>query len=210
MKRSTALTLAITWMFAIAAPPVATAAEVKIPLLPVVGLALAAATTSPTSATIPSDPSDPAAVSFEAWLDAEGRLRLADLPWADNSEPCGNCGPCFQPGSGDAGHIAQATPHGPFGQRNGWHDTCWPGRCVDNHWSVHCIMRDLGGLMAMSADDLAGLWDAIRDGSGTDPEVLASGYGNVEWNSERRALQVFGCDGVLVAHVPVPPSYEIT
>lgn len=71
-------------------------------------------------------------------------------------------------------------------------------------------MRNGGGRMAMSADDLGGLWDAIRDGSGTDPEVLASGYGNVEWNSERRALQVFGCDGVLVAHVPVPHSYEIT
>ena len=32
MKRFTALTLAIMWMFAIAAPPVATAAEVPVPL----------------------------------------------------------------------------------------------------------------------------------------------------------------------------------
>ena len=31
MKRFTAFTLAITWMFAIAAPPVATAAEVSVP-----------------------------------------------------------------------------------------------------------------------------------------------------------------------------------
>ena len=84
---------------------------------------------------------------------------------------------------------------------------------MDNHRSDACIMKELFGVdsqLTMSADDLAGLWDAIRYGSGTDPEVLASGYGNVEWNSERRALQVFGCEGVLVAHVPVPPSYEIT
>lgn len=33
MKRFTALTLAVTWMFAIAAPPVATAAEVPVPLV---------------------------------------------------------------------------------------------------------------------------------------------------------------------------------
>lgn len=32
MKKLTALTLAITWMFAIAAPPVATAADVPVPL----------------------------------------------------------------------------------------------------------------------------------------------------------------------------------
>ena len=55
MKRLTALTLAVAWTFAIAAPPIATAAEVNIPL-PVVGLALTAATTSPTPATILSDP----------------------------------------------------------------------------------------------------------------------------------------------------------
>ncbi len=82
---------------------------------------------------------------------------------------------------------------------------------MDNHRSDACIMQhqDDDSPLATSADDLAGLWDAIRYGSGPDPEVLASGYGNVEWNSERRALQVFGCEGVLVAHVPVPPSYEI-
>ena len=146
------------------------------------------------------------AVSFEAWLDDDGRLRVADLPVQPSSFECGICGPCIAPGTGAVGHVALMA-QGQSTRGDGWHidGVCLDGDCLDDHPFDFelCDPNQYDPNAVMSAETLAALWHEIRDGTVTGPDLASRYSTNVVWNVERQALQVFACSGALVAHIPV-------
>ena len=167
------------------------------------GGGVAASTDS--SPTIPPDE----AVSFEAWLDDDGRLRVADLPVQPSSfTECGICAICELPGPGVSGHSAMKAQGGLATMGEGWHigGACLPGTCDQHHpWDIDACgpNEDDDPDAVMSAETLAALWHEIREGTVAGPDLVARYYTNVVWNIERQAIQVFSCTGAMVAHVPV-------
>ncbi|MDE0122503.1 MAG: hypothetical protein OXQ93_07905 [Gemmatimonadota bacterium] len=144
-------------------------------------------------------------ITFEAWLDADGRLRIADLPVLAMDE-CGICDLCPAPGDG-IGHIASDTPSGFATRGDGWHinEACLVGLCSDEHPYDVALCRGSGrdDVLSLSLEDFSALWAELRDGTVAAPDLADLYPANVEWNADRQALQVFDCTGTLLAHVPV-------
>ena len=59
--------------------------------------------------------------------------------------------------------------------------------------------------MAEAAPDLTSLWQRLATGvSATDVVIVVQEWPTlVELNSERAAIQVVGCDGEIIAHLPI-------
>jgi hypothetical protein len=70
--------------------------------------------------------------------------------------------------------------------------SCFPECMEDPEW---CPEGEPGGFAEM--------WWAVRSGIADAGEIAASRR-NVELNAERRALQLIGCNGLVVAHIPLP------
>ena len=138
----------------------------------------------------------------ELLVDDNGRLRIADLP-AGSVDECGICDFCMPPGSSEMGHIAIATPAGAASRGDGWHinEECLPGDCDLHPIVSECLEGTAHEYFQLP--ELAALWSEIRDGTVDGSELAARYPRNVEWNSQRHALQVFDCGGGLIAHVPV-------
>ena len=145
-------------------------------------------------------------------------IRLADLPFIGDPE-CGTCDDdCNY--QGQPGHIAEENPEGSHEKGLGWHSSCLAGKCPGNHnlscdcWCQNdpdpetcmenCIEMGPGGeeLLA-TGSDLQEIWMSVRAGQ-RGARAVADIYANVEFNQARGAIQVFGCDRRVIAHLPVP------
>jgi len=143
--------------------------------------------------------------TFDAWLDNDGRLRIADLPLG-SVDGCGICDYCEILATGEMGHVAIDTKSGLATRGDGWHirEDCLPGYCFDEHpVSRSCLSGPRRLDDVLTTDELAALWPEIRAGTVAGPDLAAQYSTNVEWNAERNALQVFDCAGTMVAHVSV-------
>jgi hypothetical protein len=136
---------------------------------------------------------------------------------------CGICADGCNLGAGEYGHIAIENSDGSRVQYLGWHAECRPLDCDQAHpfrcvcYCANATFPDLclsncnpsptGGAeqVLSAAPEISALFARVRS-RGMAARARALEYQNVEWNSERRALQVIGCRGQVIAHVPVPPG----
>jgi len=171
-----------------------------------------------------ASPADDARNGTLATLDDYAPLNLLDVPFAVRAG-CGTCSEGCNFG-GFPGHIADENPTGSQVKGGGWHP-CAAGSDCDALHPFSCVCfcandEDPEGCYeqcqqfpsgeeeeapSQSAFALAGeleaMWNALRAGT-VDPLELTDRYRNVEFNEERQAIQVFGCDrATVVAHIPV-------
>lgn len=164
--------------------------------------------------TSPNSNTDPVSIPLPAWTRvlalALGGLCLASasgyapsVPVEDDQRFCGRCFELF----GDT-HVAVADPDAVFGagpahpsiEENRWHTRMIEGKCLWTHGICYNAgaegRRDPGELtdalaQAAAREDAAGLTRLVR-------------MPNVRLVAGRSAIQVVGCDGVMiVGHVPV-------
>ena len=83
-------------------------------------------------------------------------------------------------------------------------DECWStGSCED--W--HPISSLCGGFASLDTEARAALWlAATSDDAESIRRVLADYPDALKLNSARAALQVYGCDGDIVASIPLSPT----
>lgn len=142
---------------------------------------------------------------------------LADLPFGVLEE-CGGCNDLCDAG-GTAGHYAFESQDYYFAKRDGWHldkeeegveeeDWCLPGSCFEHHHP--CEPDDAGcadctdpDFAHMLGEGLPAMWAAVRSGALQAGDLAARFPQSIEINEERGALQIIGCGGMVVAHVPL-------
>lgn len=159
-------------------------------------------------------------------------LPLADLPFRPVS--CGWCSPTSGGNCGTGvGHIAGQNSAGSNSRGAGWHpNTCASGTCEEKHNAAcECVCQAMGhseeecaqvcgppaggeeqtalsdapapAANLLLIENLPEVWLAVRSGR-VNAEHVTAEYENVELNAQRHALQVIGCEGQIVAHLPLP------
>jgi hypothetical protein len=144
---------------------------------------------------------------------------FADAQSVAGEEECGVCDVCWIPDLGEMGHNAVQARQGQASTGVGWHfddagepGSCLPGTCDDEHpFDPSCVDggSDAGSFAAsvLGPDLLPVIWEGIKSGV-VDPESVVSFSANVQLNPARGAIQVFGCDGLVVAHLPLPSGRD--
>jgi hypothetical protein len=104
------------------------------------------------------------------------------------------------PEEGGVGHFAEHHVTGKRDKGEGFHGGCLPGYCAFEHPISECPNQPPDALLPAQ---LEATWAAVRSGDAI-PAELVSKHSNIEYNRERNAVQVFGCHGALIAHIPLP------
>ena len=126
----------------------------------------------------------------------------APMPSAWAASPCRSCDVCGD--LGDNEHFLSAPPLASRRNAQGAADhlnDCWDsnGTCDDWH-PVGC-----NPILVEAAPDLTNLWQRLATGvPATDVvKVVQEWPSLIELNSERAAIQVVGCNGQIIAHLPI-------
>ena len=106
-----------------------------------------------------------------------------------------DCNVCLDGmGGGGPGHSFQSGGDGSF---MGSHVNFTAGTCAGNHSSCNGdLPTDSLSLVAM--DGIVESGDVLLIAA-----TMQQAPGKIRFNESRRALQLFGCDGIIVANIPV-------
>jgi len=129
---------------------------------------------------------------------------VIDAAFFEPEKPCVGCDSCELPIG-----LGHATFDSPQGQRkpgpNGAHpDRCDPNSCVDDHPPGGCTSS------LANAPSVSSVWLAARAADADGVQTLLDANPNyVVYNATRAALQVIGCEGVVLAHIPLRRGQEL-
>jgi hypothetical protein len=177
--------------------------------------------------------------SSAGWSDTGvHRVNLADLPFATLVE-CGQCNPTICLGSAGhfaaaigggnssegsgwhpqtcmIGYCSAKHPEWPCYCTSFCNGICTeacaeaanPTECYEECYGVcfdQCMEEEPDTFSMTGLEDL---WFGIRSGS-VDPMEAAAAHRNVEFNVARSALQIIGCGGEVIAHIPLRNPNEV-
>ena len=127
----------------------------------------------------------------------------APMPSAWAASPCRSCDRCGESGE-PTEHLVFADPLAKRSHAAGavdHLDECWLTNGTCDQW--HPMGCDV--TLAEAAPDLTSLWQRLATGiPATDiVRVVQEWPTLIELNSQRAAIQVVGCDGHIIAHLPI-------
>lgn len=112
-----------------------------------------------------------------------------------SADACLYCSSC----TSEAGHKATGAP----AQGNAWgimHQHCSVvGTCQGGHFHYPTTCDGF----SFSPSELTEMWYAVLDGEQDFDAIFGRYDGRLHVNAERKALQVLGCSGTVVAHIPL-------
>ncbi len=117
---------------------------------------------------------------------------------------CGLCDACvLVPGTAEVGHTTARSEEGlrKLGPDGPHPDECEVDSCNTAHpYVIECFPS----LALETAPTLPELWSALVQADESElKQVITDNEMFVHYNSARRALQILGCDGSIVAHMPL-------
>lgn len=141
----------------------------------------------------------------------EARAGLLDAPFREAGQrwECGTCDVCVIEGTSEIGHV---TGESSEGLRKLGPEGAHENDCQENSdcQAVHPVMEecaDGGEGLASLEMSFPELWNAVRLASGEELRHLADRFPTrIKLNAERAAIQIHGCKGALVAHIPLEPA----
>ena len=131
-----------------------------------------------------------------------GSELTAPMPSAWAASPCRFCDGCGS--GGDTEHFIGKHPLASRRNAPGAADhvdECWISNGTCDQWHP----EGCNPILVEAAPDLTSLWQRLAAGiPATDVvKVVQEWPSLVEFNSEREAIQVVGCDGQIIAHLPI-------